>query len=50
MGLRAAPEMTPQAVAVLRQVLDGDPVPDDWANGCLVDVVVFTELVNGTIC
>ena len=48
LGLRSAPEMTPQAVAVLRQVLDGDPVPDDWANGCPADVVLFTELVNGT--
>ena len=50
LGLRAAPEMTPQAVAMLRQVLDGDryPVPDDWANGCPADVVLFTELVNGT--
>ena len=48
LGLRAAPEMTPQAVAVLRRVLGGDPVPDGWANGCLADVVLFTELVNGT--
>ena len=48
LGLRAAPEMTPLAVAVLRQVLNGDPVPDDWANGCPADVVLFTELVKGT--
>ena len=48
LGLRAAPEMRPQDVAVLRQVLDGEAVPDDWANGCPADVVLFTELVNGT--
>ena len=40
--------MRPQDVAVLRQVLDGGAVPDDWANGCPADVVLFTELVNGT--
>ena len=33
---------------MLRQVLDGEAVPDDWANGCPADVVLFTELVNGT--
>ena len=48
LGLRTAPEMTPQAVAVLKRVLDGYPVPDDWTNGCPADVVLFTELVNGT--
>ena len=40
--------MTPQAVAVLRRVLDGYLVPDGWANGCPADVVLFTELLNGT--
>jgi hypothetical protein len=43
--LRAAPEMRPQDVAVLRRVLDGGAVPGDWANGCPADVA---ELVNGT--
>ena len=38
----------PQAVAVLRRVLDGDPVPGDWANGRPANVLLFIELVNGT--
>ena len=42
LGLRAAPEMRAQDVAVLRQVLDGEAAPDDWANGCPADVLLFT--------
>ena len=39
--------MTAQAATMLKSVLAGDPVPDDWVNGCLADVALFTELVNG---
>ena len=48
LGLRATPEMTAQAAVVLKSVLAGDPVPDDWVNGCPADVVLFTKLVDGT--
>ena len=48
LGLRAAPKVRAQDVAVLRQVLDREVVPDDWANGCPADVLLFTELVDGT--
>ena len=46
--LRATPGVRAQDVAVLRQVLDGEAVPDDLVNWCPADVLLFVELVNGT--
>ena len=43
-----APEMSAQGAALLKRVLSGDPVPDDWVDGGASDVLLFTELVNGS--
>ena len=47
LGLRVKPEMTLQGRAALERVLQGGEVPPDWTDGCVDDVLMFTELVNG---
>ena len=48
LGLRATPAMTAVGATALKLMLGGDEVPGPWADGCANDVVLSTELVNGT--